>query len=58
MKCRICFQLYDEGRPYWTEAHTKDHKRKFDILDPLGDGVIEIESGGASKPDADKVVRI
>lgn len=58
MKCKICFQVYEEERPFWTEAHTRNHRRKFDILDPLGEGVIEIESGDASKPDANKVVRI
>lgn len=59
MKAEICWSIYQEGRPFWSEAFTRNKLRKFDVLDPLGDGVVEIERNPKEeKLDADKVVRI
>ena len=59
MKCEICWNIYQEGRPFWSETHNMRHTRKFDILDPLEMGVIEIECDKKIKKlDADKTIRI
>lgn len=58
MKCEICWDIYHEGRPYWTESFTRGHKRKFDVLDPLEMGVVEIETTKVKKLDANKTIRI
>ena len=55
----MAWEAYQEGNPVWVEAHTKNHRRKFDILDPLGHGIVEIETDKkVNKKDADRTVRI
>jgi hypothetical protein len=58
MKAREAFMIYQMGRPVWTEAYRKDRSRKFDILDPLGDGIVEIQCKGEPHMDCDKEVSI
>jgi len=55
-KAREAFMIYQSGRPVWVECYTRKRDRKFDILDPLGDGIVEIQVKGEPHLDCDKVV--
>lgn len=58
-KCEEAWEIYQDGKPFWSEAFTRNYKRKFDILDPLGWGIIELETDPkVNKKDADRTVRI
>lgn len=53
-KCEVCFQLYQENKPFWTEAYTRNRDRKFDIIAPTGAGRIEITFKGETHEDSDE----
>ena len=57
-KFKKAWEIYKEGRPVWMEALTKDHKRRYDLLDPLGEGIIEITHKGKSHGDGDKEIKL
>ena len=42
MKCEIAFSLYNNNKPFLTEAFANKRKQKFDIIDLLDNEVIEI----------------
>jgi len=41
MKCEIAFSLYNNNKPFLTEAFANNRKQKFDIIDLLENEVIE-----------------
>ncbi len=53
-KCEVAFQLYQEGKPFWTEAYTRSRDRKFDIIAPTGFGRGEITFKGETHEDSDE----
>jgi len=42
MKCEIAFSLYNNNKPFITEAFANNRKHKFDIVDLLENEVIEV----------------
>ena len=43
-KAKFCFSLYKSDTPYLCEAITKDHLRKYDILNLVDNQIVEIET--------------
>ena len=52
-KVKICWDLYQKGHPFLTEAWANNRKSKFDIVDLLENEVIEIDI--KSKPNRKEI---
>ncbi len=52
-KCEIAWEIHSEGKPFLTEALTKNKKRRYDVLDLIDNIAYEVETGKSNKKNDD-----
>lgn len=57
-KAKKCYELFKEGQLYISEAWTKEHDRRYDILSLTDDLVFEIETNKKEDKSYDGSIRI